>query len=151
MSDSAAAHSPNGVATILEDRAGALAHYPHARRAGGFIYVSGVSSRRPDNTHVGATINADGSVTKDIAAQTQAVIENIQHILQRAGADLCHLVDITTFLVDMRDFAGYNAVYNRFFEQGTGPTRTTVAVHQLPHPNLLIEMKAVALAPPSAR
>jgi len=67
---------------ILEDRAGALANYPHARRAGDYIYVSGVSSRRMDNTHAGVTIHPDGRVELDIRAQTRAVIENIGVILE---------------------------------------------------------------------
>ena len=119
----------------------------HARRAGDFIYVSGTSSRREDNTHEGVTIHADGAVELDIAAQTRAVIQNIGKILQAAGAELADVVDITTFLVDMKDFKGYNAVYNEHFSAQTGPTRTTVAVHQLPHPNLLIEIKAIAYKP----
>jgi 2-aminomuconate deaminase len=132
--------------TILPDRPGALANYPHARRVGNLIFVSGVSSRRPDNSHEGVTIHADGSVEKDIGRQTQAVIENIGIILEAAGSSLEHVVDMTTFLVNMDDFPGYNAVYNTYFNAKDGPTRTTVAVHQLPHPNLLIEMKAIAVA-----
>lgn len=132
---------------ILENRAGALAQYPHAKRVGDLIFVSGVSSRRPDNSHEGVTQNEDGTVTLDIAAQTRAVIQNIQAILQAAGADLEHVVDMTTFLVNMDDFKGYNQVYNEFFEAQNGPSRTTVAVKQLPHPNLLIEMKAIAYLP----
>ncbi|RAL22138.1 2-aminomuconate deaminase [Lujinxingia litoralis] len=132
---------------ILNDRAQALAHYPHARRVGDLIFVSGVSCRRPDNTHVGVTRAADGTILRDIATQTEAVIQNIARILEEAGAGLEHLVDITTFLIDMNDFEGYNQAYNRFFDADTGPTRTTVAVHQLPHPNLAIEMKAVAYLP----
>lgn len=131
-------------------RAQALAHYPHARRVGDLLFLSGVSSRRADNSHVGVVIHDDGRVEKDIAAQTEAVIRNIEHILNAAGLDLSHVVDMTTFLVDMGDFPGYNAVYNRNFEQQTGPSRTTVAVHQLPHPNLLIEMKAIACFPSHA-
>lgn len=129
---------------LLEDRAQALAHYPHARRVGDLLFVSGVSSRRYDNTHVGVTIHDDGTVTRDIRLQTEAVLENIRGILKAAGGDLGDLVDITTFLVDMKDFPGYNEVYNRYFEKETGPTRTTVAVSELPHPNLLVEMKAIA-------
>ncbi|MBL90633.1 MAG: 2-aminomuconate deaminase [Myxococcales bacterium] len=132
---------------ILENRAGALAQYPHAKRVGDLIFVSGVSSRRPDNSHEGVTQNEDGTVTLDIAAQTRAVIQNIQVILRAAGADLEHVVDMTTFLVNMEDFKGYNQVYNEFFEAQNGPSRTTVAVKQLPHPNLLIEMKAIAHLP----
>jgi 2-aminomuconate deaminase len=137
----------NSTPYILSDRAGALANYPHARRAGDFIFVSGVSSRRFDNTHAGVTKHDDGRVELDIREQTRAVIENIGVILEAAGAGLEHVVDITVFLVDMKDYPGMNEVYNEYFEAQTGPSRTTVAVHQLPHPNLLIEMKAVALAP----
>jgi 2-aminomuconate deaminase len=74
------------------------------------------------------------------------VIENIRDILRSVGADLSNLVEISSFLVNMNDFLGYNEVYGEYFDE-TGPTRTTVAVHQLPHPHLLIEMKAVAYAP----
>lgn len=139
--------NPDG-AVVLADRANPLAHYPHARRVGDFIYLCGTSSRRADNSHEGVTIHADGRVEKDIRAQTAAVIENMQVILRAAGAELEDICDLTTFLVDMDDFKGYNEVYNRYFESAeTGPTRTTVAVHQLPHPNLLIEIKAVAYKP----
>lgn len=132
---------------VLEDRAGALANYPHARSAGDLLFVSGVSSRRADNTHVGVTIDDDGRVEKDIRAQTRAVIENIEVILGAAGATLGDLIDVTVFLVDMEDYAGMNEVYNEFFNAEKGPARTTVAVHQLPHPNLLIEIKSVARLP----
>ncbi|MFZ9887262.1 MAG: RidA family protein [Myxococcota bacterium] len=135
---------PSTQAIILDDRAKALAHYPHARRVGQLLFVSGISCRRPDNTHAGVTYLPDGTVQKDIALQTEAVIDNIRLVLQAAGADLSHLVDMTTFLVDMADFKAYNEVYNRYFDKETGPTRTTVAVRELPHPNLLIEMKAIA-------
>lgn len=134
-------------AYILNRHAQALGSYPHARRAGDFIYVSGTSSRREDNTHEGVTIHPDGRVERDIAVQTRAVIENIGKILALAGAGLEDVIDITTFLVSMEDFKGYNAVYNTFFQAETGPTRTTVAVSELPHPNLLIEIKAVAYKP----
>lgn len=136
--------SVNGTAIILNERAKALAHYPHARRVGNLLFISGLSSRRADNSHEGVTIHENGVVEKDIRAQTLACIRNLQVILQEAGGDLENVVDITTFLVDMKDFPGYNEVYNAHFEAPTGPTRTTVAVHQLPHPNLLIEIKAIA-------
>lgn len=134
----------NGTAYILEDRAAALANYPHARRVGDLIFVSGVSSRRFDNTHAGVTVHPDGRVELDIREQTRAVIRNIEVILQAAGAELENVVDILVMLVDMKDYAGMNEVYNEFFNAQTGPVRTTCAVHQLPHPNLLIEMKVVA-------
>jgi 2-aminomuconate deaminase len=132
---------------VLNAHARSLGSYPHARRVGDFIYVCGTSSRREDNTHEGVLVHEDGSVTLDIREQTRAVIENIRKILRAAGADLEHVCDVTTFLVNMDDFAGYNEVYNQYFHALTGPTRTTVAVHQLPHPNLLIEIKAVAYLP----
>lgn len=138
----------NGQSFILDDRAQALANYPHARRMGDFIFVSGVSSRRFDNTHAGVTKHPDGSVELDIREQTRAVIENIRVILRAAGADLANVVDILVMLVDMKDYAGMNEVYNEYFDAVSGPTRTTCAVHQLPHSNLLIEMKVVAAAAP---
>lgn len=135
-----------GKPVILDDRAQALARYPHARVAGGFVWVSGISCRRPDNTHEGVTVHADGRVDKDIRAQTRAVLENIRAILQAAGRDLEHVVDITVYLTDMRDYAGMNEIYNTYFTKEGGPARTTVGVRELPHPNLLVEMKATALA-----
>lgn len=87
-----------------------------------------------------------GTATLDIRAQTRAVIENIRDILASAGAGAADVVEISTFLVNMNDFGGYNQVYGEFFD-ADGPARTTVAVHQLPHPQLLIEIKAVAYKP----
>jgi len=131
---------------VIKDGAQPLGHYPHVKRVGDFIFVSGTSSRRPDNTHVGAELQDDGSFRLDIELQTKAVIENIGKLLSGMDASLKDVIDITTFLVDMKDFKGYNKVYGTFFDH-TGPTRTTVAVHQLPHPNLLIEIKAIAHKP----
>ena len=82
--------------------------------------------------------------------QTQAVIENIRDILASQGAALSDLVDLTAFLVNMNDFGEYNRVYGEFFDYD-GPARTTVAVHQLPHPHLLIEIKATAYLPAAGR
>jgi 2-aminomuconate deaminase len=84
-----------------------------------------------------------GTTNLDIRAQTRAVLENIDSILQSAGSSIKDVVDVTSFLVNMNDFGGYNEVYGEFFDHD-GPTRTTVAVHQLPHPHLVIEIKAVA-------
>ena len=131
---------------LLKDKAQPLGHYPHVKRVGDFIYVSGTSSRRPDNTHVGATQDTQGKWHLEIKLQTEAVINNIIALLSSMDAGKEDIIDITTFLVDMKDFKGYNEVYGTFFDH-TGPTRTTVAVHQLPHPNLLIEIKAVAYKP----
>lgn len=132
---------------ILDGHAGALANYPHARRVGDLLFVSGCSSRRADNTHEGVTIESDGSATLDVAAQTRGVIRNIEKVVNAAGGSLADVVDLTTFLVNMRDYPGYNEAYNEFFDAETGPSRTTVAVAQLPHPHLLIEIKAIAVLP----
>lgn len=131
---------------VVQGKAQPLGNYPHVKRVGDFIYVSGTSSRRPDNTHVGANQDEQGNWQLDIRAQTKAVIENIGTLLQSMEASLSDVIDITTFLVDMNDFKGYNEIYGTFFDH-SGPTRTTVAVHQLPHPNLLIEIKAIAYKP----
>jgi 2-aminomuconate deaminase len=120
--------------------------FPHVKRAGEFVYISGTSARRPDNTIAGAAVDELGTADLDIRAQTRAVIENIRALLEDVGADLADLVQVTTYLVSMNDFGGYNEVWAEYFDE-SGPTRTTVAVHQLPHPHLLIEMQAVAHVP----
>jgi 2-aminomuconate deaminase len=133
-------------ARTVEGMATPRGRFPHVKVAGGFAYVSGTSSRRPDNSIAGASVDAMGTATLDIREQTRAVIENIRDILRDVGADLSDLVQITAYLVSMNDFGGFNAVYADYFDE-TGPTRTTVAVHQLPHPHLLIEIQAVAHIP----
>ncbi|MFI6324469.1 RidA family protein [Nonomuraea sp. NPDC050556] len=131
---------------LVDGKATPRGRFPHVRRAGDFLYVSGTSSRRPDNSFEGVEVDAMGTTNLDIRAQTRAVIENVGDILKAAGGSLADLVQITTYLVNMNDFKGYNEVYAEFFDE-TGPTRTTVAVHQLPHPHLLIEIQAVAYRP----
>ncbi|WP_062437114.1 RidA family protein [Herbidospora daliensis] len=131
---------------IVPGKATPRGRFPHLKVAGGFAFVSGTSSRRPDNSIAGAEADAMGTTSLDIRVQTRAVIENIADILAAAGAGLSDLVQVTTYLVNMNDFGGYNEVYAEYFDE-TGPARTTVAVHQLPHPHLLIEIQAVALLP----
>ena len=131
---------------VIEGKAVPRGKFPHVKRAGDFIYISGTSSRLPDNSFAGVEVDEFGVTNLDIAAQTRAVIENIADILKSVGAELSDLVEISTFLVNMNDFGGYNQVYGEYFDYD-GPTRTTVAVHQLPHPHLLIECKAVAYKP----
>ena len=123
--------------------------YPHVKLAGGFAYVSGTSSRQPDDTIAGAELDADGEVHLDIGVQTRTVIESVGRILESVGANLADLVTVTTYLVDMADFAAYNQVYGEFFDEATGPARTTIAVRELPHPHLLIEMQGIAVLPRS--
>ena len=119
--------------------------YPHTKRVGDFIFVSGTSSRRKDNTIAGVDIIDDmGTKHLNIEIQTREVLKNINTNLISEGASLADVVDVTSFLVNMNDFSGYNKVYGEFFKPETGPTRTTVAVHQLPHPDLVIEIKVMA-------
>ncbi len=134
---------------VVADKATPRGRFPHVVRAGDFLFVSGTSSRRPDNTFVGASADGFGTANVDIREQTRAVIENIRDILRAEGAGLSNLVELTAFLVNMNDFGGYNEVYGEYFDE-TGPTRTTVAVHQLPHPLLAIEIKAAAYLPADA-
>ena len=132
--------------TVVPGKAQPRGRFPHVKVAGGFAYVSGTSSRLPDNTIAGASVDELGTTTLDIRVQTRAVLENIRDILASVGAGLEDLVSVTSYLVSMNDFGGYNEVYGEFFDE-TGPARTTVAVHQLPHPQLLIEIQAVAALP----
>lgn len=125
------------------DRAQPLGRYPHTRRIGPWVFISGTSSRKPDNTYAGAELSSDGSWHLDIRSQTRAVMENIRHYLQLNGGDLQHLVDVTVFLKDMKDFDAYNEVYNSFFASA-GPCRTTIAAADLPKPQILIEIKGTA-------
>jgi 2-aminomuconate deaminase len=131
---------------VVEGKATPRGKYPHVKRAGDLLFVSGTSARRADNTIVGADVDPLGTTRLDIRLQTRAVIENIRDILRSAGAGLQDVVEISTYLVNMNDFAGYNEVYGEFFGYD-GPARTTVAVHQLPHPHLLIEIRATAYKP----
>lgn len=114
-----------------------LGKYPIARRGGDYIFVSGMSARM-----------ADGSVPGDVREQTRIVIGKIRDALASFGAGLEDCVAITSYLVDMRDFDGYNTVYNAHFDT-PGPARTTVAVHQLPHPDMVVELTATAYKPPA--
>lgn len=128
---------------LLKDKAKPRGKFPHVKQVGNFIFVSGTSSRRPDNSFAGVEVDEMGTTNLSIKKQTRAVIENLKDILASVDCSLSDVVDVTSFLVNMNDFGGYNEVYAEYFDY-TGPTRTTVAVHQLPHPHLLIEMKITA-------
>ncbi|MEX2480390.1 MAG: RidA family protein [Gammaproteobacteria bacterium] len=131
---------------VIAGKAVPRGRYPHVKRAGDYVFVSGTSSRRPDDSFVGAEVSASGSVDFDVGAQTRAVLQNVADILRQAGTSLDDVVDVTSFLVDMDDFAAYNEAYGEFFDYD-GPARTTVAVHQLPHPLIRVEIKCTAYAP----
>jgi 2-aminomuconate deaminase len=135
---------------VLAGKARPRGTFPHFRRAGDFVFVSGTSARRADDSIAGATLDASGRTLLDVSTQTRAVLENIRDILAGAGAALADVVEVSAFLTDMADFAAYNSVYSEFFGY-EGPARTTVAVAALPHPHLLIEIKAVAYCPTGSR
>ena len=122
--------------------------YPHARRVGDLLFLSGVGPRQVGMKEIpGVTLAADGSILEyDIEVQTRAVIENVQHVLRAAGLDLEHLADITVFLTNMKDdFKTYNAVYASYFSD-LKPCRTTVEIGALPTP-IAIELKCIAVYP----
>jgi 2-aminomuconate deaminase len=131
---------------VVSGKAKPRGRYPHVKSAGDFLFVSGTSARRADNTIAGAEVDEFGTTHLEIRAQTTAVLENVRDILGAVGARLEDVVEVTTYLVNMNDFAGYNEIYGKHFGDD-GPARTTVAVHQLPHPHLLIEIRVVAYKP----
>lgn len=123
--------------------------YPHARRVGDMLYLSGVGPRQPGTNAIpGGPIHdeAGAPLDYDIRAQTHAVVANVERVLQEAGGRLEDIVDVTTFLVDMeRDFGGYNEVWAETLGK-VGPTRTTLAIRSLPTP-IAVEMKVIAHLP----
>jgi 2-aminomuconate deaminase len=131
---------------VVPGKAQPRGRFPHIKRAGDYLFVSGTSSRRADNTIAGADTDSSGATKLDVRAQTRALIENIRDILASMDAELNDVVEISTFLLNMNDFAAYNEIYAEYFDEN-GPARTTVAVRELPHPHLLIEMKAIAYKP----
>jgi 2-aminomuconate deaminase len=122
--------------------------YPHARRVGDFIFVSGMGPRKPGTKDIPGTMtDAEGNVVAhDIEVQTESTIENIKLVLETAGSGLEDVVDVTCFLTNMSDdFKRFNKVYGRYFEK-IGPTRTTVEVLSLPTP-ICVELKCIAYKP----
>jgi 2-aminomuconate deaminase len=121
--------------------------YPHARRVGNLLFLSGVGPRRKGTKEIpGVTLAADGTVAAyDIEAQTRSVFANVRTILEDAGSSWERLVDVTVYLTDMRrDFPTYNRLWAEHF--GTVPTppcRTTVEISRLPTP-IAIELKCIA-------
>ena len=124
-----------------------VGRYPHARRAGGLLFLSGIGPRDPATDAVPGNVHdADGRVVAhDIAAQTRAVLANVRAVLDASGARWEDLVDVTVYLTDMAgDFAGYNAVWAEYFpDPATAPCRTTLGITALPTP-IAIELKCVA-------
>ncbi len=110
--------------------------FPRFRRAGPLVFVSaaGIDPGAPRER---------GEERSDIREQTAACIERLRHTLEKAGGGLENLVDVTSYLVSMNDFGGYNDIYSKYFSPD-GPARTTIAVHQLSHPDSLIEIRGTA-------
>jgi len=123
----------------------ALGPYPHARRVGNLLFISGMGPRRRGEQQVpGVELDADGRVVRyEIEAQCRAVFDNVRVILEDAGSSWERLVDVTVFLTDLeRDFATYNRIYGEYFG-AVKPCRTTVGVTRLPGP-IAIELKCIA-------
>lgn len=122
--------------------------YPHARRVGDMIFVSGMGPRRPGSKEIpGVHLDALGNITSyDIVAQTHSVIQNIAMVLEDMGSSLNDVVDVAVYLTNMKgDFAKFNKVYGEYFAK-IGPTRTTVEVLSLPTP-IAVELKVIAYQP----
>ncbi len=120
--------------------------YPHARRVGDLLFLSGVGPRQKGTKEIpGVVFDDAGSVLDyDVKVQTKAVIENVRLVLQDLGLDLENLVDVQCFLTNMKkDFKAFNEVYAEYFSVESGPCRTTVEVGALPTP-IAVEFKAVA-------
>ena len=112
-----------------------LGPYPHARRLGNLLFLSGIGPRHRETEQI----------PEGIEAQTRACIENVKAILEDAGSSLAKVVDVTVFLTNIdRDFAAFNRIYAEYFETlPSRPTRTTVGVVALPVP-ISIELKVIA-------
>ncbi|AHX12448.1 2-aminomuconate deaminase [Dyella jiangningensis] len=122
--------------------------YPHARRVGDLLFLSGVGPRRPDDNAIpGNVYDAQGKLVRyDIEAQCRQVFANVRAVLEASGADWEDLVDVTVFLTDMaRDFPVYNRLYAEHFA-GVDACRTTVGITALPTP-IAIELKCIAALP----
>ena len=126
---------PDDLPFIAESGPSAVGAYPHLRRVGDLIFVSGMGPRTPDTNEIpgGPIRDSDGNALEyDIRAQTHSVISNVRVILEEYGSSLDDVVDVLVFLVDMdRDFPGYNEVYAEYFKVQP-PPRTTVGVTSLP-------------------
>jgi 2-aminomuconate deaminase len=119
--------------------------YPHARRVGNLLFLSGVGPRKKGSKEIpGVTLDGSGSIIAyDIEQQCRSVFQNVRFILEASGSRWENLVDVTVYLTDMKnDFAVYNKIYAEYFKENQ-PCRTTVEVNALPTP-IAIELKCVA-------
>ena len=119
--------------------------YPHARRVGNLLFLSGVGPRKRGSKEIpGVTLDTQGHVTAyDIEQQCHSVFQNVKHVLEASGSKWENLVDVTVFLTNMKkDFATYNRIYAEYFKENQ-PCRTTVEILSLPTP-IAIELKCIA-------
>lgn len=125
-----------------------VGHYPHARRVGNHLFLSGVGPRDPASNAVPGNVHAnDGTlIAYDIDAQTRSVFANVRAVLESSGARWEDLVDVTVYLTDMaRDFKAYNAIWAEYFpDAANAPCRTTLGITALPTP-IAIELKCIAI------
>lgn len=122
-----------------------LGAYPHARRVGDFLFLSGIGSRNPkDNSIPGLEIDPEGNIIKyDIVAETHQVMANVKAVLEASGSSWENIIDVTVFLTNMKkDFSTYNKIYSEYFSH-VQACRTTVEVKSLPTP-IAIELKVIA-------
>ncbi len=128
----------------------AVGRYPHARRVGNMLYLSGIGPRdAADDSIPGNVLAADGSLASyDIVAQCHSVFGNVRAVLEASGARWEDLVDVTVYLTDMaRDFRAYNAIWAEYFpDAAQAPCRTTLGITALPTP-IAIELKCIAALP----
>ena len=128
----------------------AVGRYPHARRGGHLLFLSGIGPRDArDDSIPGNVIGADGKLASyDVVAQCHSVFANVRAVLEASGARWQDLVDVTVYLTDMaRDFNAYNAVWAEYFpDAATAPCRTTLGITALPTP-IAIELKCLAVLP----
>ena len=120
--------------------------YPHARRVGNLLFLSGVGSRTPQTNEIpgGPIVDEnDKPLDYDVATQTEQVVANIKAVLAASGLTLNDVVDVTAYLIDMkRDFSAYNEVYAKHFT-GIQAARTTLSIRNLPTP-IAVEFKVIA-------
>ena len=123
----------------------AVGLYPHARKVGNLLYLSGVGPRKAGNTDIpGVTLDSKGNIINyDIAIQCHSVFNNIRYILEDAGSSWDNIIDVQVFLTNMKDdFMEYNKIYAKYFKDNQ-PCRTTIEIKSLPTP-IAIELKIIA-------
>ena len=137
--------SPDSTRVDADNAPEPVGLYPHARRVGDLLFLSGVGPRKKGSRDIpGVTLDADGNIVDyDIEAQCRSVFENVRVILEDAGARWEDIVDVTVFLTNMKDdFAAFNRLYAEHFTENR-PTRTTMEVGALPTP-IAVELKVIA-------